>query len=114
MSTIQDIRVAVQNATRIIDRALPELGYNDLVAIFDDAEQLFVMLTTALESRKIPEPLPAEVTAADAAADAAELAKFGAKESHEDAPVEPPQTSTEPAPAAPAAPATEPADPPKA
>ena len=91
MSTIQDIRIAMQAAIGVVDRALPALGYNDLVAIFDDAEKLFAMIATALEANRPPEPAPVEVAAADAAADAAELAKFGATEPQEQpAPPAPP------------------------
>lgn len=58
MSTIETIRLAIRNAKTTVERALPELGYNDLVAVCDDAGQFFALLSDALHARRIPDPLP--------------------------------------------------------
>ena len=58
MSTIETIRNSIKSAKATVERALPELGYNDLIAVFDEAEQLFEVLSQAIHARRIPGPMP--------------------------------------------------------
>lgn len=77
MSAATDIESALNDVALALDTALPTLGYGELVPLVNLVTQLGAKLAEAVaEKQNASQVLATEVQAADAAADAAEDAKF--------------------------------------
>jgi len=59
MTPVDSTRSALQNATKTFRVARKDLRANDLAALFDDAEQLFVEFSQAMREERPSEPASA-------------------------------------------------------
>jgi hypothetical protein len=77
MTTATDLEAALQDVTVALDGLLPALGHGELVPLVNLATKLAQTLLEALAAKdNAATVLTSEVSTADAAADAAEKAKF--------------------------------------